>query len=1142
MSDFQVVENKLQQFIKKFYINELIRGAILYLAAGVFYFLLVSGIEYFLWLPSTGRAVLFWLFVGAELLLCFIFLIRPLLRLLKLQKGLTPKAAATIIGRHFKEVDDKLINTLELQEQADGSSELLLASIEQKASEIKAVSFRRAIDYTKNLRYTKYIIIPFLSILLIGVFGDLLTFLEGYQRVSHYTQVYTPPAPYQFIVTNNSLAVRDTEVFRLKVQTIGSSTPEEVEIHFNNQQYVLTPRGTGLFEFEFEPQTKSLQFQIKTETVSSELFTLEVLKTPMLTSFSMGMRYPKHTQLRHEVLQNEGNARVVQGTLIDWRILARNTSVIGFVSQADTVLFDNQNNDTYTLSSTSQSSFRYQIIPENQSVGRFEPLTYQIEVYRDEPPTLEIERIVDSINTQVMHHRLLVSDDFGLRELSVVCFTAEDLSDTRRYAVPIGRGLVQQVFYDFPTGFELAPGQNYQYYFEAIDNDQPNGFKVTRSQVFGVRTNTTTEQRAEVLGRQQEQLLGLDQVLRQIREQEAQNKSIQNQQSQTESVDWQQKMAAAEMLNREQKTNDRIRKATDQIKKTLDQVKELDSGSDPYEEALQERLEEQQRSIQENEQRLKELQELQKKINEEEFKEDLDKLAQRQKNQKKSLEQLVEQTRRYYVAKKTQQIAEALQELGERQIEAAERNHETKEDQLEEQNQLNSSFQKLQEQMEQLQKENEQLTQPMQVPRDKFEEDQISNEQNSAAEKINQEDQEGAKSSQKKAGQKMKEMGSKMGAQMQMMQMDSVQEDAEMLREILDNLIVFSTEQESLMEQMISEGPSSVQFGKRINRQNTLKENFKHIDDSLFALSLRQPLMGASINKHISDGQFYLDKSLDDFADNKLSQASGSQQYVFANANALAELLDAVLAQMEQMAMNMPGSGSGQGQSGQGFQLSDIIKKQESLQQEMEQGLSPGEGMPKPGQGQKGQEGQEQGSGEEGKTGEGGQEGSGAKGNTDSGQQSGDDKGDGGLEQNYSEEMNGQLFEIYKQQQQLRQALENKLRALGLSQDQNRLLEQLERVEQKILDNGYNRETIDQMRQIKHELLKLQDAELKQGEEESREARSNKTNHDPLKGEEIDSPKNYFQQLEILNKEALPLQPYFKNEVQRYFKKDNDRV
>ena len=1130
MSDFQVVENKLQQFIKKFYINELIRGAILYLATGVFYFLLVSGVEYFFWLPPVWRAVLFWLFIAIEFSLCFVFLLRPLLKLLHLQKGLTSKEAAKIIGRHFAEIDDKLLNALELKEQSKESSELLLASIEQKSAEIKTVSFRRAINYSKNRRYIKYVGVPVLILLFISVFGDLMTFLEGYKRVSNYTQVYQPPAPYRFVIINDTLMARDTERFVLQVKTIGQSTPKKVLLTFNQQQYVMTEKKGQVFEFEFEPQFEPLRFQLKTTTVSSPTYTLGVLKTPQLTRFSMAIRFPPHTNLSPQTYANTGSARVMAGSKINWTVAAKNTKTVLFSTKNDTATFTKTQDTVFGLNYTAKSSMRYKITPNNEDVGGYEPLAYQLEVYRDESPNMDIQTKKDSLNTQVTHHRIVLSDDFGLRDLKVVCFPQNNQNQTQTVKIGLGEGLVQQLFYDFPQGLVLEEDKAYQYYFEAKDNDQPNGYKTTKSEWFGLKTTTKTEQKGEILGRQQEQISALAEALRLMREQEEQSKSIQDQQKQSNSTDWQQEKATEQLLKQEKQNAERIKKATEQIKDAIEQIKEMDPNEDPYEEALEERIKEQQEALKENQEKLKELQDLQDKINEEDFKQDLEKLAKQQKSQQKSLEQLVEQTRRYYVAKKTEQIAAALKELGEKQIEAADKKQANQEEALEAQKQLNEAFDDLKKEMDQLEQENNALKQPMELPRDPSQEQEISKEQQKATENIDQKDQEKAKPAQKKAGEKMKEMGQKMGAQMQMMQMESIEEDTEMLRQVLDNLIVFSLEQEVLMEQILGEGPNSVQFGQRINRQNTLKENFKHIDDSLFALSLRQPTMGSKINKHISDAQFYLDKALLEFADNKLSQGSASQQYVFANANALADLLDGLLTQMEQMAMSMPSPGSGEGEDGQGFQLSDVIKEQESLQQKMEQGLEEGKGAPKPGEGEGGQKG-EQGQGE--------QQGQG-KNKGDSGASPGGENSKQGLEQNYSEVLSGEIFEIFKQQQQLRQALENKLNALGLTPERKRLLENLEDIEQKILDQGYNRETLDRMRRVLHELLKIKDADLKQGQEEAREAKTSNTEYPPRNGQTIDSPKNYFEQLDILNKEALPLQPYFKKEVSRYFKKDND--
>ncbi|MBV1924953.1 MAG: hypothetical protein KUG49_00390, partial [Dokdonia sp.] len=64
MNKFKNIENKLEGFIRKFYTNALLRGLILFFAFGVLYFLITLLIEYFFWLSSAGRTVLFWLFIG----------------------------------------------------------------------------------------------------------------------------------------------------------------------------------------------------------------------------------------------------------------------------------------------------------------------------------------------------------------------------------------------------------------------------------------------------------------------------------------------------------------------------------------------------------------------------------------------------------------------------------------------------------------------------------------------------------------------------------------------------------------------------------------------------------------------------------------------------------------------------------------------------------------------------------------------------------------------------------------------------------------------------------------------------------------------------------------------------------------------
>ena len=98
----------------------------------------------------------------------------------------------------------------------------------------------------------------------------------------------------------------------------------------------------------------------------------------------------------------------------------------------------------------------------------------------------------------------------------------------------------------------------------------------------------------------------------------------------------------------------------------------------------------------------------------------------------------------------------------------------------------------------------------------------------------------------------------------------------------------------------------------------------------------------------------------------------------------------------------------------------------------------------------------------------------------------------------------------------------------------------MEGIEQQLLDKGFNQNTLQQMLNLKYELLKLDKADLEQGHESRRESRTNRRdfqNNTQLSPEDI---KKYFNTTEILNREALPLRQDYKKKVQEYFKEGND--
>ena len=218
MSNFTSIQQKLKEFIIRFYSNELIKGLILFSAFGLLYFIITLFVEYFLWLPPKARSVLFFAFILVELVLLIKFIVIPISKLLGFQKGISFTESSKIIGNHFPEVDDKLLNILQLNENIK-QSELLIASIEQKSESLQPFIFKKAVNFRSNIKYVKYLSIPLVIWLLVYLSGNISIFNDSLTRVVHYQTAYEPPAPFNFRILNTNLSIIEGKPFELEVET-----------------------------------------------------------------------------------------------------------------------------------------------------------------------------------------------------------------------------------------------------------------------------------------------------------------------------------------------------------------------------------------------------------------------------------------------------------------------------------------------------------------------------------------------------------------------------------------------------------------------------------------------------------------------------------------------------------------------------------------------------------------------------------------------------------------------------------------------------------------------------------------------------------------------------------------------------------
>lgn len=1114
MDSKSIIFSKLENFIKKFYTNELIRGTLFFIGLGLLYFLFTSFVEYFLWLKPTGRTILFWLFIIVEVFLLLRFILFPLFKLFKLQKGIDYKQASSIIGNHFGNVNDKLTNFLQLT-QDKNQSELLLASIDQKAKALQPIPFSNAIDFKKNRKYIPLAIIPLLIVLFFMLSGKEEYIAQSMHRVMNYNEQFSPPAPFQLVITNKLITEQNKD-FTLNVSALGKVIPEKAVIVIDDEKYFMESKASGQFQYTFEKPISDIAFRIESNEVVSPDYTLKVTTVPAIENFEMLLNFPSYLGKKAEVIKGTGNALIPEGTLITWKVHTIATSQIQYQSGNSISDFAKIEN-SFTLSKNIKENTEYQILTSNKVVKNYEKLAYSINVVKDQLPTIKVEQAPDSLRAGKPFVLGQISDDYGFNRLSIVYYPKDNIKLAKRGILPFKQGVYDKFVFAFPSNLLITPGIAYDYYFEVSDNDALNGFKTVKSSVFSHRESTDEEKQEEFLQQQNENINSLSQSLKAQEKQQNELEKLQQAGKEKKEMDYKDQQKVNDFIKRQKQQEEMMKKFSENIKENLDKFNPKEN--DPKKEELEKRLENVEKDLEKNKKLLDELKDLNEKLQQEDLLEKIEKFQQKSKNQTKSLEQLVELTKRYYVEKKAQQLVDKLEKLAEKQ----EALSDSKENTEEKQNEINKEFDKLQQELNELEKENKELKKPLDIPTDKDKQESIDNDMKNASKELKSNNSSKAAPKQKSAANKMKQMAQSMQMEMEGGEQEQMDEDIKMLRQIVDNLVEFSFSQEKLINNFKAIKGSSSTVAKLVKTQQDLKYQFKHVDDSLFAMSLRNPKIGEKITSEIGNVYYHLDKSVSYLTDNQIARGTSSQQYTFTSANNLANMLADVLNSM-QMSMSGMGQGKpkpGKGQGG-GMQLPDIIKKQEELGKKM-------------GQGKPNQQGQDGKSGQQGSK---PQNGSGQKPGQQGQGQSGGNNGENGQD---GEGNAKDILNILKEQQQLRDALQKELEKQGLGQQGQNALDQMKQIEKQLINKGFSQQVVQKALNLKYELLKLEKAANEQNQDNKREGTTNKKEFNNNAAPLPQKLQEYLNSIEILNRQTLPLRSQINKRVQEYFK-TNDKL
>jgi hypothetical protein len=234
---------KLDAFVRKYYRNKAIKGGVVSTALLTAGFLIFTLAEYFGRFGVLGRTLLFWSFSASVIGVIVWMVAIPLLKLVRLGKIISHEEASEIVGDHFPEVKDKLLNTLQLQRQVDGPQntvglnlDLILASIDQRTAELGPVSFTNAIDLRENAKYLKYAVGPIVILLSVLLWKPGVVSEPAERLIQHRTS-FVPPAPFRFELVSLPLKAPVGERFDFLIRVVGNTVPSTVFLEEDGNRY-----------------------------------------------------------------------------------------------------------------------------------------------------------------------------------------------------------------------------------------------------------------------------------------------------------------------------------------------------------------------------------------------------------------------------------------------------------------------------------------------------------------------------------------------------------------------------------------------------------------------------------------------------------------------------------------------------------------------------------------------------------------------------------------------------------------------------------------------------------------------------------------------------------------------------------------
>jgi len=964
-SNYDLLIQKLDHFIRKFYLNQLIRGTLYSLGLLLGLFLLFSLLEHQFYFGTGVRKLLFFSFIGISILAVGYWVILPLFRYFKLGSTISHEEAANIVGDHFTDVKDKLLNVLQLKKQSEihsAEAALINASVNRKTESIKLVPFKSAIDLRYNKKYLLKYAAPPLLLLLVLLFAAPSLITDSTHRIINNNKEFAKAAPFDIAIKNKSFDVLQYEDYKLEVEIDGDVFPEELFIDVDEFQYRLKKEAPNKFSYVFKNVQKESKFQLYSGRVRTAENQLRVLPKPNLVNFDLYLDYPSYVGRKDESISNIGDVLVPQGTKITWNFNALNTDDISmkFSHSAKAASIERKSEERFRHYKRVMRDDLYKIYINNANIPQPDSVSYSINVTPDQHPTINVEKFQDSVEHELLYFIGNASDDYGLTSLSFNYTLTKHKggpANIQRVEMkkPDGRDIQYDHYFDI-ADLKMEPGDQLSFYFEVSDNDGVNGNKKAKTGVMNFE-KPTIEEFEEMEDENEEAVKEkLVESLKEAKKIKEELKKMKEKMLQKKELDWQDKKELEKLLERQKELEKQMEEAK---KKFEENLKNQEQFSERKEEIMekQEKIQEMFDEVFDDETKelMEKIQDLMEELNKDEMMEMMEEMEMDDEEVEQEMDKLLELFKQLEVEKELNDQIEKLEELAKEQEELSKEteNKEKPEEELKkEQEKIEEEFKKVEEKLEEIEEKNKELEVPKEIPEDKEEqEEDIKKDMEESKENLDKKESDKSSKKQKDAAKKMKKMAESLQSSMEAGEKEQMEEDIKAIRQLLENLVTLSFDQEDLVNDLNKTEINTPRYVELVQSQFKLKDDFQLIQDSLQALSKRNDKIESFVTEKVIEVKEDMKSSLKQLEDRRTPEATRHQRGTMKNVNDLALMLAESMEQMQQqMSGMMPGNqqcnnpgGTGPGKAGD-VPMDKISEGQKKLAEDLEKMGKGGEG------------------------------------------------------------------------------------------------------------------------------------------------------------------------------------------------------